>query len=84
MGDLNWLLVLGVFMAVGWVANYWAHSQTFPLLQYLGLGLYTLAEAILVLPLLAIAISFFLSPHESGAGLFAGVGLDYCVLADRV
>ena len=29
-----------------------------PLLQYLGLGLYTLAEAILFLPLLAIAISY--------------------------
>ena len=29
-GRLNWLLVLGAFLAVGWVANYWAHSQTSP------------------------------------------------------
>ncbi len=52
---LAWLLVLGGFMAVGWIAERWAHSDTSRGMQYAGLGLYVLAEAVIFLPLLAMA-----------------------------
>ncbi|HZT81686.1 MAG TPA: Bax inhibitor-1 family protein [Gemmataceae bacterium] len=54
-GRLMWLAVLGAFLAVSWVANYWAMSRTSVATQYAGLGLYVLAEAAIFLPLLWIA-----------------------------
>ena len=51
----SWLIVLGAFMLVGWVADKWARSVESPLMQYLGLLLYVVAEAIIFLPLLYIA-----------------------------
>ena len=51
----GWLLVLGGFMAVGWVAEKWANNATSQKMQYLGLGLYVLAETIIFLPLLYVA-----------------------------
>lgn len=53
--QISWLLVLGGFMVVSWVATSWAYSNTSPLLQYLGLGLYVVAESIIFLPILYIA-----------------------------
>lgn len=49
------LVVFGVFMAVGWVAQSWAQSSTSRGMQYLGLGLYVVAEAVIFLPILYIA-----------------------------
>ena len=54
-GGYAWLVVLGVFMAVGWIADRWAQSDKSPAMQYLGLGIYVLAEALIFLPLLFIA-----------------------------
>jgi len=51
----GWLAVLGAFMLVGWVAERWARSPTSVPMQYLGLGLYVVAEAIIFLPLLWVA-----------------------------
>ena len=51
----SWLFVMLAFMAVGWVANRWAQSDTSPGLQYLGLGVYVVAQAIIFLPLLFLA-----------------------------
>lgn len=51
----SWLIVLVAFMAAGWVARIWAHSQSSPAIQYLGLGLYVVAEAVIFLPLLYLA-----------------------------
>ena len=56
--SISWLLILVLFMIVGSVANRWAHSDVAPGMQYLGLGLYTFAEAILFVPLLFIAIYY--------------------------
>jgi len=55
MLGVSWLFVLLAFMAVSWVAQYWARSGASPALQYLGLALYVVAEAIIFLPLLYIA-----------------------------
>ena len=54
-GSFMWLIVLGAFMAVSYVANMWAMSDTSPGMQYAGLGLYVLAEAVIFLPILFIA-----------------------------
>jgi FtsH-binding integral membrane protein len=51
----GWLAVLGAFMLVGWVAQRWASSPTSVPMQYLGLGLYVVAEAIIFLPLMFVA-----------------------------
>ena len=75
-----WLLVLGGFMAVGWVADYWARSATSTVMQYLGLALYVVAEAVIFVPLLFIAAYFSDPSVIPTAGLltllvFAGLTL---------
>ncbi|MFP6899777.1 MAG: Bax inhibitor-1 family protein, partial [Opitutales bacterium] len=51
----SWLIVLGAFMLVGFVADRMAHSQTSEGVQDFGLGLYVVAEAVIFLPLLLMA-----------------------------
>jgi FtsH-binding integral membrane protein len=46
------LLVLGAFMVVSYVAQVWSRSESSRGLQYAGLGLYVVAEALIILPLL--------------------------------
>ena len=82
VGGMGWLVVLGVFMVVGWVADRWAHSTTSREMQYLGLGLYVLAEAIIFVPLLYIAKEFAPGVIQS-AGIMTAVvfgGLTFVVL----
>jgi uncharacterized protein len=57
MAHAWWAVVIG-FLVVGWVAEKWAQSDTSPAMQYLGLGLYTVAEAVLFAPLLFVASRF--------------------------
>lgn len=57
-GRFSWLIVLGLFMAVSWIANKWARSETSVGMQYLGLGIYVVAQAVLLVPLLYIAQHF--------------------------
>jgi FtsH-binding integral membrane protein len=59
----SWLVVLGGFMLVSWLADRWARSETSPGMQYAGLALYVLAEAVIFLPLLLIADRFFAGEH---------------------
>lgn len=51
----NWLILLAGFMGAGWVAQRWAMSGGSVGKQYLGLGLYVVAEAFIFTPLLFIA-----------------------------
>ncbi len=51
----HWLIVLGAFMGVSWIANYRASLSTSIKTQYAGLLLYIVAEAIIFVPLLFIA-----------------------------
>jgi FtsH-binding integral membrane protein len=55
----SWLLVLLAFMGASWLAQSWAQSDTSPGLQYLGLCLYVVAQAIIFLPILVIANAYF-------------------------
>ena len=65
----SWLIVLAAFMGVGYVADRLAHSQSSEGMQYLGLGLFVVAEAIIFLPLLFVA-TFYSDP-----GLIPTAGL---------
>lgn len=51
----GWLIVIGLFMFVSFIANKWAQSATSLTMQYAGLGLYVVAEAVIFVPLLYIA-----------------------------
>jgi FtsH-binding integral membrane protein len=51
----GWLIVLGLFMVVSYVAENWAQSAVSPGMQYMGLGLYVVAESVIFVPLLYIA-----------------------------
>jgi FtsH-binding integral membrane protein len=77
-----WLLVLGAFMLVSNIANKWALNDTSQNTQYMGLGLYVVAEAIIMLPLLIMAKYKMggsnLLIYQAGAvtlALFAGLTL---------
>jgi FtsH-binding integral membrane protein len=52
---MAWLLVLGAFFVVSMIADRWARSATSPAMQYAGLFLYVAAEALIFVPLLALA-----------------------------
>lgn len=51
----GWLIMLGGFALVGSIADRWARSSTSLSTQYLGLGVYVVAEAIIFLPMLTMA-----------------------------
>jgi len=59
VGRLGWLVVLGGFMLVGWIATRTAHTATSLGAQYAALGGYVLAEAIIFVPLLWMANASF-------------------------
>jgi FtsH-binding integral membrane protein len=54
-GRYSWLVVMFMFMGAGWVARSWAQSRSSLAVQYMGLGLYVVAEAVIFLPLLIVA-----------------------------
>ena len=51
-GAIGWLLILGLFMGVSYVADRWATSTTSVATQYFGLGVAIVAEAIIFVPLI--------------------------------
>lgn len=78
-GSWSWLIVLALFMGVSFLANWWANSQTSKAMQYLGLGLYVVAEAVIFVPLLFIVANFggggdvILKAGVVSLGLFLGL-----------
>jgi hypothetical protein len=80
------LLVLGGFIGVSWLAEWWAHSSTSKPMQYAGLGLYVVAEAIFFTPLLYIASKISAPWVIPAAGITTTVvfaGLTIVVFATR-
>jgi len=63
LGGFGWLIVLGAFMGASWLARSWANSSHSVGLQYAGLGLYVIAQAVILLPALYIAISVMKQPN---------------------
>jgi len=52
----SWLIVIGVFAFVSYFADKWAHSSISKEKQYLGLGVFIVAEAIIFMPLILRAV----------------------------
>ena len=69
MLGFNWLLILGAFMIVGWLATHVAHSAQSKAVQYVALVGFVVAEAIIFVPLLAIAMAMQPGMIESAAGV---------------
>ena len=86
-GSIGWLAVLGGFMLISWLSNKWAVSETSVAVQYAGLGVFVVAEAIIFVPLLYIAIyasgdpTVVIKAGVVSLGLFAG--LTFTVLVTR-
>ena len=55
MARINWLIVMALFIGVSWVANNMAARAMSLPMQYLGLGIYVVVEAIIFVPMLWIA-----------------------------
>jgi FtsH-binding integral membrane protein len=55
VGPVAWLGVMGAFIGVSYLANWWARSGTSIVMQYAGLGLYVVAEVVIFMPLLLMA-----------------------------
>lgn len=70
-GPVGAIALLVAFLAAGWIAQYWAHNSTSRSLQYLGLGLYTLTEAVIFLPILYIASQI----DKTGANIIPTAGI---------
>jgi FtsH-binding integral membrane protein len=63
----NWLLVLGGFVVVSWLASRVAHNSRSLPAQYAALGGFVLAEAIIFVPLLFIANAYAPGAIQSAA-----------------
>lgn len=78
-GRWSWAVVLLAFMGISMLAQWWANSQTSKALQYAGLGLFVVAEAIIFLPLLFMAairsnsLEIFGQAGITTLGLFLGL-----------
>lgn len=58
----SFIVLLVAFIGCAWLANYWAMSDTSRGLQYAGLALYVVVEAIIFLPILCIAVYYVNDP----------------------
>lgn len=72
-GKFSWLIVLGLFMGVSWIANSWALNATSSAIQHAGLALYVVAQSIILLPLLC--ITFLILGPEQGWQTIQSAGL---------
>ena len=70
-GRIGILVIIGGFMLASWVARSWANNAASPAMQYLGLGLYTIAEAIFFVPILWIATQI----DRGGGNVIATAGV---------
>jgi uncharacterized protein len=69
MLGVNWLLILGAFMIVGWLASHVAHRVESKPLQYAALAGFVVAEAIIFVPLLYMALVLQPAIIESAVGV---------------
>ncbi len=63
-GRWSWLIVMGAFMVVSYLANKWAYSDTSRAVQYAGLGVYVVAQAVIFLPILWIVQKAYPNGYE--------------------
>ena len=71
--NASWLLVLALFFIASWIADYWARSEVSRGLQYAGLVLYVVIEAIIFLPLMYVAAYYSDPTVLPAAALITGL-----------
>ena len=54
--SFSWLIVLALFMGVSYIADKWARNTLAKEMQYAGLGLFIVAESVVFLPLIYMAL----------------------------
>jgi len=86
-GRIGWIAILAGFMLISYLSNKWAVSKVSAGVQYAGLGLFIVTEAVIFVPLLYIAAY---ASGDPGVILKAGVvsmalflGLSFTVLLTR-
>ena len=57
-GRFGWLLMMAGFIGVSYLADRWAQTSTSRPMQYAGLGLYTLVQSVMFVPLIGVALMF--------------------------
>jgi FtsH-binding integral membrane protein len=85
-GGVNWLLVLALFFVASWIADRWARSEVSRGMQYAGLVLYVVIEAIIFLPLMFVAANYSDPTVIPAAALITGLlflGLTVVALTTR-
>jgi FtsH-binding integral membrane protein len=82
MGQFRWapLIVFGLFIAVSWIADSWARSTTSLGIQYVGLLLYVLAQAVIFVPILAMAQSQSVNIAGSDLGVIPAAAVTTLVM----
>lgn len=84
-GTMNFLIYLGLFIGASYVADNWAHSERSREMQYLGLGVYILVQAIILAPAMYLASTY--APNaivDAGVATAALVtGLSYVCFTTR-
>ena len=74
-GGVGWLPVLLVFMVVSWISDKWAVSESSTAVQYLGLGVYIVAEALLFAPMIMLSMYYSNDPMVLAKAGVVSVGL---------
>ncbi len=69
MMGMNWMLILGAFVVVSWLATSTAHKAESLTVQYLALVGFVMAEAIIFVPLLWIAFTYAPGAITTAAGI---------------
>lgn len=69
----GWLAVMGAFMLVGWIATSMADNAESNQKQFMGLGIYILAESLIFAPLFALASN--IAPGAISASVFVTAAL---------
>jgi len=71
----SWFIVMAAFIGVSYLANSWASSSTSKGMQYAGLSLYVVAQAVIFVPLVYIAGQFTAETGTNVLGIAAGLTL---------
>lgn len=81
----GWLMVLGAFILVGYIASAMANNSTSVVVPYVGLGLYVWMEALIFSPILFLAARLYPGSITSAAAItiLAFVGLTFYVFTTK-
>lgn len=84
-GRFGWLLLVGAFVLVGWMARGMARSQNSPVIQYLALAGYVVVEALVFAPMIHMASQMggHVLPTAAGLTVLAFGGLSAFVLTTK-